>query len=328
MARPLRISYENAIYHITSRGHRKEKIFYDGADRRTFLRKLNETFQKYDITCYAYCLMDNHYHLFIKTTKPNISQALHYLNTSYANWFRTCYSLTGSVFQGRFNSILIDADNYALILSAYIHLNPMRAGIVNRLEDYPWSSYLDYINIRKSSLDNLDKSLVLNYFSPDYNSSAIEYQKYISHNHSLADPLKQSYCNIALGKDDFIKKIEAIIEDQKVSREIPLTRLKNTYSPEEIIKKVCLVNQIEKDKLLSKGRGNVYRNLTLYLIKTLTPLKLAEIGEMFAMDYSAVSQAVKRFEQKCNKDKEIDKMREKAIESLRDRNVKGSGLNI
>ena len=108
MSRPLRISYKNAFYQITSKGHRK-KIFYDDKDKRTFIHKLDETFQKYFITCYAYCLMDNHYHLFLKTTKPNISQALHYLNTSYANWFRIRYRLAGSVFQGRFKSILVDA---------------------------------------------------------------------------------------------------------------------------------------------------------------------------------------------------------------------------
>ena len=93
MPRPLPISYKNAFYHITSRGHRKEKIFYDDKDKKTFIQRLDEAFRKYDITCYAYCLMDNHYHLFIKTAKPNISLVLDYLNTSYANWFYTRYQL-------------------------------------------------------------------------------------------------------------------------------------------------------------------------------------------------------------------------------------------
>jgi REP element-mobilizing transposase RayT len=267
MSRPLRISYKNAYYHITSRGHRKEKIFYDDQDKRTFIRKLDETFQKYTITCYAYCLMDNHYHLFLKTTKPNISQALHYLNTSYANWFRIRYQLTGSVFQGRFKSILVDADNYALVLSAYIHLNPLRAGIVDRLVDYPWSSYLDYLNLRNPSIDNLDTSLVLNFFSPDYQLAICQYQEYILQNQNLEDPLKQTYHNIALGDDDFIQKIKVKIENQNSSREIPITNLPSSYNPKEIIKKVCAVNQIEKKRLMSNVRGNIYRPLTLYRIK-------------------------------------------------------------
>jgi len=317
MSRPLRISYKNAFYHITSRGHRKEKIFYDDKDKRIFIRKLDETFQKYTITCYAYCLMDNHYHLFFKTTKPNISQALHYLNTSYANWFHIRYQLTGSVFQGRFKSILVDADHYALVLSAYIHLNPLRAGIADNLEDYPWSSYLDYVNLRKPSIDHLDTSLVLNFFSPDYQLASREYQEYILQNQNLEDPLKQTYHNIALGDDDFLQKIKVKIENQKSSREIPITNLTSSYNPKEIIEKVCALNQIKHEKLMSKERGNIYRSLTLYLIKEYTPLKLTEIGELFAMDYSAVSQAVKRFEQKCKKDKETDRIKKRVIEALK-----------
>lgn len=317
MSRPLRISYNNAFYHITSRGHRKEKIFYDDKDKRRFIRKLDETFQKYAITCYAYCLMDNHYHLFLKTTKPNISQALHYLNTSYANWFRIRYQLAGSVFQGRFKSILVDADHYALVLSAYIHLNPLRAGIVERLEDYLWSSYPDHLYSRKSSIDNLDTSLVLNFFSPDYHSSVRQYQEYILQNQNLENPLKQTYRNIALGDNDFIQKIKSTIKNQKSSREIPITNSTNFYNPQKIIEKVCAVNQIEKKRLMSKARGNSYRSLALYLIKKLTQLKLTEIGELFAMDYSAVSQAVKRFEQKYRKDKEIERIKDKALEALK-----------
>jgi len=114
MARPLRLSYENACYHITARGNRREKIFYSDQDKKVFLEKLQKTLIKYSIICYAYCLMDNHYHLFIKTLQPNLSHGIHYLNASYANWFRNKYKIIGPIFQGRFKSILVDADNYAL----------------------------------------------------------------------------------------------------------------------------------------------------------------------------------------------------------------------
>jgi REP element-mobilizing transposase RayT len=121
MARPLRLSFENAFYHITARSNRREKIFYSEQDKKIFLKKLEEMLIKYSIICQAYCLMDNHYHLFIKTTQSNLSYGIHYLNNSYANWFRSKYKIIGPIFQGRFKSILVDADNYALVLS-WIHI--------------------------------------------------------------------------------------------------------------------------------------------------------------------------------------------------------------
>jgi len=201
MARPLRLSYENAFYHITARGNRREKIFYSDQDKKIFLEKLQKTLIKYSIICYAYCLMDNHYHLFIKTLQPNLSQGIHYLNASYANWFRNKYKIIGPILQGRFKSILVDADNYALVLSTYIHLNPLRARVVKQLEDYPWSSYLDYFNLRKSNISNLNPSFVLHLLSANLFESIEKYREYIIQHQNMKDPLQQSYCNITLGSE-------------------------------------------------------------------------------------------------------------------------------
>jgi len=278
---------------------------------------LDETLLKYTITCYAYCLMDNHYHLFIKTAQPNLSQAIHYLNGSYANWFRTQYQLTGSVFQGRFKSILVDADSYTLILSAYIHLNPLRAGMIDKLEDYPWSSYLDYLRLRKPQIANLDSSLVLQFFSSDSISSAKQYQEYLEQNQEMDDPLAQSYRHIALGSSNFIEKIKIRIEKKGQEREIPVTRFVSFYHAEQILEKMSSILQIDQAKILSKERGNTYRSLALYLIKHFTSLRLSQIGQFFDMDYSAVSQAVKRFEQKCKKNNEIAELKQKMINSLK-----------
>jgi len=177
MTRPLRLSFENAFYHITARGNRREKIFYSDQNKEVFLKKLKEMLIKYSMICQTYCLMDNHYHLFIKTTKPNLSQGIHYLNSSYANWFRNKHQIIGPIFQGRFKSILVDADNYALILSTYIHLNPLRVGIVRQLEDYPWSSYLDYLNLRKSNIS--DPSFILNLIDNNTFNSIKKYREYV-----------------------------------------------------------------------------------------------------------------------------------------------------
>jgi len=316
MVRPLRLSFENAFYHITARGNRREKIFYSDKDKEVFLKKLKEMLIKYSMICYAYCLMDNHYHLFIKTTQPNLSQGIHYLNSSYTNWFRNKHQIVGPIFQGRFKSILVDADNYALILSAYIHLNPLRAGIVRQIEDYPWSSYLDYLNLRKHNIS--DPSFILKSIDNNTFNSIKKYREYVIEYQDMKDPIKKSYHNIALGSETFIERVKEKIKHKGRRREIPSTRSISKYDVDTIITKMTQVLNIERRMIFDKKRGNPNRSLAIYLIKRFTPLSLSKIGELFKMDYSAVSQAAKRFEQKTEVDNEIKEYMQKVITALKE----------
>jgi REP element-mobilizing transposase RayT len=316
MVRPLRLSFENAFYHITARGNKREKIFYSPRDKEVFLKRLKEMLIKYAMTCHAYCLMDHHYHLFIKTTKPNLSQGIHYLNSAYTNWFRNQHQIIGPLFQGRFKSILVDADNYALMLSAYIHLNPLRAGIVKQLEDYPWSSYLDYLNLRKSPIT--DPSFVLNLIDHNTLKAIKKYRNYLIENQDMKDPIRESYYRIALGSTTFIEKIKEKIDQEGRRREIPSTRTLSKYDMDTIILKMTQVLHLEKKAIFDKKRGNLYRPLALYLIKRFTPLSLSEIGKLFKMDYSAVSQAAKRFEQKSEVNQEIKEVMQKVVTALKE----------
>jgi REP element-mobilizing transposase RayT len=316
MVRPLRLSFENTFYHITTRGNRGEKIFYSPQDKEVFLKRLKEMLVKYTMTCHAYCLMEHHYHLFIKTTKPNLSQGIHYLNSAYANWFRNKHQIIGPLFQGRFKSILVDADNYALMLSIYIHLNPLRAGIVRQLEDYPWSSYLDYLNLRKSPIT--DPSFVLNLIDSNTLKAIKKYRNYLIENQDMKDPIRESYHRIALGSITFIEKIKEKIDQEGRRREIPSTRTLSKYDMDTIILKMTQVLHLEKKAIFDKKRGNLYRPLALYLIKRFTPLSLSEIGKLFQMDYSAVSQAAKRFEQKSEVNQEIKEVMQKVVTALKE----------
>ncbi len=207
MARPLRLSYKNAVYHITARGNRKENIFYSSRDRSVFLDKMNETFQKYSFICYAYCLMGNHYHLFVKTPRANIMGGMHYLNASYSNWFKAKHGIVGVIFQGRYKSILVDEDNYALELSAYIHLNPLRAGMVKSIEEYEWSSILDYIGARDPIVERLDTSFILNQLDDTLSKAVKEYRKFVLERTVMKNPFGNTYKCIALGSEDFIEGI-------------------------------------------------------------------------------------------------------------------------
>jgi REP element-mobilizing transposase RayT len=316
MVRPLRLSFENTFYHITARGNQREKIFYSDQDKEVFLKRLKEMLIKYAMTCHAYCLMDHHYHLFIKTKKPNLSQGIHYLNSAYTNWFRNKHQIIGPLFQGRFKSILVDADNYALVLSAYIHLNPLRAGIVKQLEDYPWSSYLDYLNLRKSNIS--DPSFVLNLIDSNTLKAIKKYRNYLTENQDMENPLKKSYHHIALGNETFIERVKEKIDQEGQRREIPSTRYLSKYDVNTIILKITQVLHIKKNIIFDKKRGNLNRSLALYLIKRFTPLSLYEIGKIFQMDYSAVSQAAKRFEQKSEANDEIKEVMQKVITTLKE----------
>ncbi|OQX51450.1 MAG: chromosomal replication initiator DnaA [Candidatus Cloacimonas sp. 4484_209] len=317
MARALRLSFENAFYHVTARGIRKENIFYSDKDKKVFLDKMNETFDKYSFVLYAYCLMDNHYHLFIKTPFANISQGMHYLNTSYANWFRAKHKLMGTIFQGRYKSILVDEDSYALVLSAYIHLNPLRAGMVENIEDYPFSSFLDYIGKRSPLVRRLDMSLILNMLSNDIKQSQKRYQQFVMENVGLKNPLEKSYKNIALGNEKFIERIKNKIDSLGQNREVSRIKDVSLPSKEKIIDIISKQFRVEKDKIFEKRRGNIYRKLTLYFLKKYSALSLKQIGELFDMDYVAVSQSAKRFENEMKKNKIALKMAKEVAEVLK-----------
>ncbi len=158
MARPLRIEYEGALYHLTSRGNRRERIFEDEADSRRFLELLEESLPRYAVLLHAFVLMGNHYHLLAQTERPNLARWMHWLVTSYTIGFNRRHRRVGHLFQGRYKSILVQADGYLLPLSRYIHLNPVRGvhlgrgevkELRERLRKWSWSSYPGYGGLRR-----------------------------------------------------------------------------------------------------------------------------------------------------------------------------------
>jgi REP element-mobilizing transposase RayT len=122
MARPLRIEFAGALYHVTARGNAREDVYGDDADRQQFLTLLQNTVKRYDWHCHAYCLMDNHYHLLIETSSPTLSKGMKYLNGTYTQYFNWQHQRVGHVFQGRFRAILVQKDTYLLALTRYIVL--------------------------------------------------------------------------------------------------------------------------------------------------------------------------------------------------------------
>jgi REP element-mobilizing transposase RayT len=147
MARPFRIQFDGAFYHVMNRGRNKALVFHSDNDYGTFIKGLVEAHDRFKAKFHAFCLMPNHYHLFIETPSGNLSRIMRHINGAYTQRYHKNYGTDGTIFKGRYKSILVDSDHYAADLVAYIHNNPIncKQPLVQRLEDYEWSSFNTYL---------------------------------------------------------------------------------------------------------------------------------------------------------------------------------------
>jgi len=303
MARPLRIEYEKAFYHIVQRGTERKEIFKTEKDKERFLGYLDQAYDRYHSKCHAFSLMDNHYHLIIETPKANISKIMHYLNTSYAVYYNTKHKRVGPLYQGRYKAILIDTDGYLHHLSRYIHLNPVRAKIVDDPIEYRWTSYKYYIGKEKSP-EWLDIEFTLMGFGDSRSKAQNEYKKFTEEgigkeDHKLKEGL---YLGIILGGPDFINDIKGKFIDGKKDKAIPVIR--EVQREGEMEKKE--VEEIVRNKI--KDEKEV-RKITIYLLRKYTQKRLEEIaGHYDNMTYSAVSVLYKRVEEKRKSNRKFSKV--------------------
>ncbi|NTW67236.1 MAG: transposase [Nitrospirae bacterium] len=178
MARPLRIEYAGAVYHITSRGNERKPVFKSDQDRLSFLNTLQHVNKRYNWICHAYCLMDNHYHLLIETPDGNLSVGMRQLNGVYTQLFNKQHGRAGHLFQGRYKSILIQKDSHLLEVCRYVVLNPVRARMVETPDAWKWSSYKATAG-RESPHPCLTSNWVLGQFSGKKGTAEKEYRQFV-----------------------------------------------------------------------------------------------------------------------------------------------------
>ena len=222
MARPLRLEFPNALYHITSRGDRREDIYEDDKDRIIFLTTLGKVVTDYNWLCHGYCLMSNHYHFIIETLDSNLAKGMRQLNGVYTQTTNRRHKRTGHLFQGRYKAILVDKESYLLELTRYVVLNPVRAkGMVRSIEDWPWSSYLSMIN-KVTGKDWLTTDWVLSQFGRNRDQTTDRYQQFVlegvGQNIDIWSKLKGQ---IYLGNDEFVSEMQGKIEKVQDDWSVP-----------------------------------------------------------------------------------------------------------
>ncbi len=308
MARPLRIEYEGAFYHVLARGERREDIFTQDGDKEKFLVKLAETAEKFRLLIHAYVLMDNHYHLLVETPQANLSRAMHHLNASYSNWFCRKYRIVGSVFQGRFKAILVEKDEYLKMLSAYIHLNPVRAKIVSQPTMYRFSSMPFYAGKGKPpKFLHTHDLLALFSGKTQYLAFVLGYE-----NGGAEIEKEEIYgCNSLLGSTGFLREAYAKLKasgKKMDKREQADIRDARRVSADDIFEVLIVDMKIHEDDLWSRRRGNVYRKLLVYALRRYTALTLKEIGAIMKMDYAAVSELARSFERALETERKYQRL--------------------
>ena len=220
MARPLRIEFPGAIYHVTSRGNAQASIFLDDIDRSTFLSILGLTMRRFNVICHAYCLMTNHFHLLLETPDANLSKAMRQFNSVYTQTFNRRHGRVGHVLQGRFKSIVVDREAYLLELCRYIVLNPVRAGMVKEPGKYLWSSYRATAGLRKKP-DFLAVDWILEQFGIDRVQARKEYRLFVKAGLDSESPWNDLKGQCLLGDDPFLEKLYPLLKDKSAFKEIP-----------------------------------------------------------------------------------------------------------
>ncbi len=183
MSRPLRIEYPDAWYHVINRARRGQILYVDTDDYRRFLDLLQDTADMFSIRVSAFCLLPTHNHLLVQTPNANLARCMRHINGVYTQRYNRRHGCDGTLFRGRYKSILIDADSYLLQLVRYIHKNPGKAGLVEKLGQYPWSSHRGYISNAKK-WDWLYKDFILSMLSPENNQRIRRYKQFVNQSDS------------------------------------------------------------------------------------------------------------------------------------------------
>lgn len=280
MARPLRIELVGGLYHVTSRGDRREDIYGGDNDRRAWLELFGRVCARFNWRCHAYCQMSNHYHLVIETPEGNLSQGMRQLNGVYTQYINHTHSKMGHVFQGRYKAILVEKDSYLLELARYVVLNPVRAGMVKHAGDWPWSSYQTMIGTTATPAW-LQTDWLLGQFSPQRKRAVAKYIDFVRAGVGLPSVWDELKNQIYLGDERFVARMQEKISPKDDLSEIPRAHRRAVAKP--------LAYYEERHTDPKVAMAAAYRS---------GDYSMKAIAEYFGVHYSTVSRAIEDKERK------------------------------
>ncbi|HUU80492.1 MAG TPA: transposase [Acidobacteriota bacterium] len=323
MARSLRIQYPGAFYHVMNRGNNRQDIFIEENDRIIFLEGLVDSCEIYGVRIIAYVLMSNHFHIIIKTDQGNLSEFMRHFLVTYSVRFNRSRLRTGHVFHGRYKSLLVQEDEYLLPLSRYIHLNPLRTGKllsepyktkIKYLKNYKWSSLPGYCFIGKR-VKNIDYSWLLDaYFGGDTLKGRSRYFEYVSAaiDGNIQNPFQDVIHQTILGTSDFVDRIKEKVPWGR-EREVPAIRnLRRSLPVDKILEVIATDHGVDSWEIISRrSKAKTIRQMAIELCYRYSPMNQKEIGDLFGIDYSTVSQNRSRLKAKLKSNEKLAEQFEK-----------------
>ena len=273
MARPLRLEFAGALYHVTSRGNERKAIYFDDTDFKLFLALLGKVCEQCNWVVHAYCLMTNHYHLLVETADANLGKGMRQLNGNFTQAINRKHKRVGHLFQGRYKAILVDKDTYLLELSRYIVLNPIRANMVQSVDNWPWSNWHSVMGLTASP-SWLATDVLLGMFAKNRKAAREKYAAFVQQGKGV--PVWDKLSNqIFLGNDDFVQTHLAQLNEHDELSDIPKKQWRGAaQSLAEYEQTADTRNQA----IIAAYRSGGYT--------------LKEIGSHFGLHYSRVSRLV------------------------------------
>jgi REP element-mobilizing transposase RayT len=282
MARPLRLEFEGAVYHLTARGNAGQAIFLDDNDRQRFLDALSEGVDRFGWICHAYCLMTNHYHLLVETPNANLSRGMQQLNGVYTQAFNRRHGRVGHVLQGRFKSIIVEKESHLLELVRYVVLNPVRAKLVRHPRQWEWSSYRATAGEVRPP-DFLTVDWILAQFGEARKKAQVAYRQFVAEGRGLTvwEDLRGG---LLLGGEQFVERLRPLLKDKASAKAIPKAERLVGRPPLE-----SLFASISGDK--EKRNRKIHEAVRRY------GYTQSQVGELVGLHCSTVSRIVKEVEQ-------------------------------